>query len=157
MFRWYGYPTAGVGDDIDVATDAFMTAITPVGRVWNPWSGAMVREEFRDRIVAAERGELEPIDEVKSVDEENPPPLYEIRWQGISVTDIQNGVQRHGTILVRLYHSEPEVLPRHFIGHQIHEKNVETDDVYGAQDAEIAIAKRYYDAGERIAWGVAEA
>ena len=154
-FRWYGYPSANAGEDLDVATDVFMAAISPPGRLWNPWAERMARAEFRDRLKAASRGELVPIDEVKPVDDDNPPPMYEIRWQGISVTNKVGDDVSHQTVLVRLYHSEPDIRPGHFVGHHIHEKDVASPGVYGRQDAEIAVAKRFYDAGEASAWGIA--
>ena len=154
-FRWYGYPTAELGEDLDTATGAFLAAITPAGRVWNPWAQRMVRAEFRDRVLAASRGELVPIDEVKAVDQENPPPLYEIRWQGIAVTDYTDGQAVHRTALVRMYHSEPPQAAGHFVGHHIHEKLVDVDDIYAAQDDEIRVAKGFYDIGEPTNWGIA--
>lgn len=154
-FRWFGYPKADIGEDLDIATDAFLAAITPEGRVWNPWAQRMVRAEFRDRVKAAARGELEPIDHVKAVDQENPPPLYEIRWQGIAVTDHRDGHTTHGTALARMYHSEPPHLDDHFIGHHVHEKLLDVDDINATQDEEIRIAKRFYDAGEPTGWGIA--
>jgi len=154
-FRWYGFPVASDGDDLDVATEVFMSAISPPGRVWNPWTSTMIRREFRKRVQAAERGELQPVKEVKSVDEDNPPPLYEIRWQGVSVTSIQDGAQTFSEVVVRMYHSEPPSVPSHFIGHHIHEKDVAASNVYDAQDEEIAVAKQFHDAGEAVNWGIA--
>jgi len=153
-FRWFGYPTAEAGLDLDTATDAFITSISPEGRVWNPYALRMVRAEFRDRIKTAARGELEPVDEVKPVDIRNPPPLYEIRWQGIHVTDQIDGQLHHTTALVRMYHSEPASIPEYFVGHHVHEKLVDVDDISGTQQAEIEIAKRFFDSGESSNWGI---
>lgn len=154
-FRWYGFPTADANDDFDVATGAFVQALSNVtGRVWNPYNLAMVKSEFRKRLAAAREGRLVPVDQVKPVDIVNPPPLYEIRWQGVTVTNRDpTGNIRHDEVLVRLYHSEPEVLPLHFVGHHIHEKSID-GDAYSDQNAEIEIAKRFYDAGEPHNWGV---
>jgi len=132
-----------------------MIAISPPGRVWNPWTSTMVRREFRKRVEAGQRGELKPVSEVKHVDERNPPPLYEIRWQDIAVTTVVDGSKTFGEVLVRMYHSEPVGMPSHFIGHHIHEKHVDVADINGAQDEEIAIAKKFYDAGEPGNWGIA--
>lgn len=153
-FRWYGFPTADADDDVEVATSAFVQALSSVtGRLWNPYNLAMVKAEFRKRLAAAREGRLVPVDEVKPVDIANPPPLYEIRWQGVTVTNRDlSGKTSHDVVLVRLYHSEPDILPLHFIGHHIHEKSV-GGDVYAEQDAEIEIAKRFYDAGEPHKWG----
>jgi hypothetical protein len=153
-FRWYGFPKAANGKDLEVATDAFMEALSGPSRLWNPYNKAMVRSEFRDRVAAAKNGQLKPVDHVKSVDEDNPPPLYEIRWQDVTVTErTENGGLAHPTVLVRMYHSEPPAVPTFFIGHHIHQK-VTDGDVNAQQDAEIAIAKKFYDSGEPHLWGV---
>ncbi|MEV7608621.1 hypothetical protein AB0N61_03970 [Microbacterium sp. NPDC089320] len=116
----------------------------------------MVRAEFKKRLEKAQRGELEPVDEVKPVDVLNPPPLYEIRWQDIAVTDrLDDGTQRFGKVVVRLYHSEPVARPGHFVGHHAHEKDVDAADVYAAQDAEIDVAIGWYNHGADDFWGIA--
>ncbi|TFC87452.1 hypothetical protein [Cryobacterium sp. TMT4-31] len=114
----------------------------------------MAKMEFQRRIQKASRGELTPVSEVKHVDETNPPPLYEIRWQTINVTTVVDGVTQFGNTLVRLYHSEPAAALDHFVGHHIHEKSL-AGDINSAQDAEIGIAKRFYDSGESQLWGIA--
>lgn len=116
----------------------------------------MVRAEFRQRLLKASEGKLVPVDEVKPVDISNPPPLYEIRWIDVAVTDIDSqGSTSFGRVHVRLYHSEPPEAPNHFIGHHAHEKNVELDDVRGAQDAEIQTAIGWYRHGYNERWGIA--
>lgn len=155
-FRWYGFPTCEAAEDkdLEVATEAFFTALDSPGRVWNPHSRTMAKMEFQRRVQKAGRGELEPLDEVKPVDEKNPPPLYEIRWQTIGVTTRVDGVTKHAQTIVRLYHSEPTGVPTHFVGHHIHEKLI-SDDTWSAQNAEIEIAKAFYHAGESTLWGIA--
>lgn len=153
-FRWFGLPKARAGEDLDAATEAFMAALKPEGRVWNPFAERMARSEFRDRVQAAARGELVPVDEVKPVDVRYPPPLYEIRWQGISVTDRIGDGLVHSTALVRMYHSEPSRVPDHFIGHHVHEKLLNVDDINDEQNFEIRVAKRLYDLGESDNWGI---
>ncbi|TFD41767.1 hypothetical protein E3T37_03690 [Cryobacterium sp. TMT2-10] len=115
----------------------------------------MAKVEFERRIEKAKRGQLRPVAEVKAVDVENPPPLYEIRWQTINVTSVVDGVSIFGKALVRLYHSEPDTVPGHFIGHHIHEKDL-VGDVNDAQDQEINIAKKFYDSGQPAFWGIAD-
>lgn len=96
------------------------------------------------------------MDEVKPVDEKNPPPLYEIRWQGISVTNrLADNTTVYSTVVVRMYHSEPASAPEHFIGHHAHEKDVSTADVNAAQQIEINVAKSMYKLGEVVNWGIA--
>ncbi len=116
----------------------------------------MVRQEFRRRLVRASEGNLEPIDEVKPVDVDNPPPLFEIRWQGVAVTDaMEDGTLKFGEVVVRLYHSEPDRFPGYFIGHHAHEKDLGVEDINAAQDAEIATAVGWYYHGDPTDWGIA--
>lgn len=155
-FRWYGYPPCAPGSDVEAAVSVLMASVSPSGRVWNPWSERMVRSEFRSVLQRAELGELEPVDEVKPVDANNPPPLYELRWQGIATTDLDaTGKQSHGEVVVRLYHSEPSEAPDYFIGHHAHEKDVDAADVWTAQNAEIATAVGWYNHGRNSNWGIA--
>lgn len=124
--------------------------------MWNPWSSAITRAEFKKRIQKASRGELEPIDEVKPVDAVNPPPMYEIRWQDIAVAELQDdGSQKFSEVQVRLYHSEPPSRPGYFIGHHAHEKDVVTTDVNAAQNREISVAVAWHDHGSPTNWGIA--
>ncbi|WP_286329519.1 hypothetical protein [Agromyces marinus] len=154
-FRWYGYPQCEVGHDVNVAVAVLVDAISPAGRLWNPWSIQMAKSEFKQRILRAQRGELRPVDEVKPVDVANPPPLYEIRWQGIPVTDqLPDGSRRHGEVLVRMYHSEPAEAPSHFIGHHAHEKDVAVEDVNAAQQQEIRTAIGWHNQGQPSRWGL---
>lgn len=99
-----------------------------------------------------------PVDEVKGVDEDNPEPIYEIRWCGLAVTERNpnNSQVTHLEVEVRLYHSEPEILPNYFIGHNAHEKIIAGgSDTYQLQDVEIEVARRLYQLGEAIQWNVA--
>ncbi|QTF71245.1 hypothetical protein [Arthrobacter woluwensis] len=157
-FRWYGYPQCAAEDDnLKFAVDVLMDKLSPKGRLWSPHAVAMTRSELRSRIRKASLGQLVPVDEVKAVDENNPPPLYEIRWQGISVLDREpDGTERHHNIKVRMYHSEPTELPGHFIGHHGHEKDLDAEDINAAQDLEIAVALGWYQHGQASKWGIAE-
>ncbi len=155
-FRWYGYPSCDDGEDVRVAVDRLMASISGGKRVWNPYAAGMARSEFKKRIEKAQRGELQPVDEVKPVDVKNPPPLYEIRWTGISVTEREgDGTQSHSTAQVRMYHSEPSAVPDHFVGHHVHEKRLDVKDVNGEQQKEIRAAINWYAHGEPSNWGIA--
>jgi len=154
-FRWYGFPTCAVGGDLEAATEAFFIALAAPDRVWSPHSKAMAKMEFQRRLQKAELGKLRPVTDVKPIDVDNPPPLYEIRWQTIAVTTRTDGVLNHRSTIVRLYHSEPASHPAHFIGHHVHEKVLATDHIYRAQDEEIQISKRFFDAGVPSSWGIA--
>lgn len=154
--RWYGVPSCELGDDFGATEAALFEAISRPGRVWSPYAAAMAKAEFRRRLVAATEGRLTPIDQVKPVDVRRPPPLYEIRWQGVTVTERdQAGRVTHGTALVRLYHSEPPEAPSFFIAHHAHEKLIDVPDVNAAQQVEIEIAVKLHDQGRPSGWGVA--
>ena len=156
-FRWYGSPLCEPGDDIATAVDALFASLVRPGRLWNPFAKQMAKSEFKARIKKASEGRLQPIDEVKPVDVRNPPPLYEIRWQGISVTDLaDDGASKtFSEVLVRMYHSEPASKPSHFIGHHAHEKLIDVPDINATQQAEIRKAIAWYRRGEPSDWGIA--
>lgn len=155
-FRWYGYPQCAIGDDLDTALEVLLSAVSKPGRVWSPSAKAMVKAEFKQRLKKAIAGRLKPVDEVTPVDVQNPPPLYEIRWQHIPVTERdEQGVITHAQVLVRMYHSEPIAAPDHFVGHHAHEKLLDVDDINATQQAEIGIAIKWYNQGEGDRWGIA--
>jgi hypothetical protein len=143
---------------MDTAVNAFMEAISTDARRWNIYNRATAKAACKKRLERAARGELEPVDEVKGVDEQNSAPLYEIRWQNVAVTEQSPddpSKQVFSEVQVRMYHSEPNVLPQYFIGHHVHEKIVADGvDVYQLQDDEIAVARRVYDTGEGMRWGI---
>lgn len=144
------------GDDVETAVGVLFSAVSRDGRVWNPFAAQMTRSEFKRRLQKAEQGKLRPVDEVKPVDVRNPPPLYEIRWQGINVTSLaSDGTQTFGEVAVRMYHSEPEAVPGHFVGHHAHEKDIDAADVNAAQQAEIRTAIGWHDHGVSSNWGIA--
>ena len=156
QFRWYGFPACSNGDDVSSAVSVLMTAVKGGTRVWNPYAEQMAKSEFKNRIKKAARGELKPVDEVKPVDVRNPPPLYEIRWIDLPVTDrTASGTLSHSTVQVRMYHSEPATVPGHFVGHHAHEKLVNVADVNATQQVEIKTAIGFYAAGASSNWGIA--
>lgn len=155
-FRWYGDPLCSPGDDLTTAVDALFASLVGPTRLWNPYAKQMVKSEFKARIKKASEGRLRPVDEIKAVDVRNPPPLYEIRWQGIKVTDrAADGTQTFGEAIVRMYHSEPASHPGHFIAHHAHEKRTDVADVNAAQQVEINKAIAWYDKGKPSGWGIA--
>ena len=122
----------------------------------NPYLLADAKAQFTTRLRLARAGELKPITMIKPVDTRNPPPLFEIRWQGIRAGRPDgNGGVRHTDILIRMYHSEPESQPRYFIAHHVHEKVVsDQDSINELQNQEIETAKGHYYRGLRANWGI---
>ncbi len=157
-FRWYGNPITVEGRDVPIALEEFLRLIEGVNRVNNKYVRSMARSEFKRRIELASAGRLKPITQIKPVDILNPPPLYEIRWQGITVMERgSDGVVADLDLLIRMYHSEPAEAPNHFIGHNMHEKVVHgVESVWEAQDREIDIAKNYFKYGLSTLWGISD-
>lgn len=155
-FRWFGNPSCEAGEDVAVAVEALFRAVSGAGRVWNPYAAQMTRSEFKRRIIRAQAGKLKPVDEVKAVDIRNPPPLYEIRWAGLSVANrAEDGSISHVVAEVRMYHSEPRELPQHLVAHHAHEKLTDVPDVNAAQNQEIRTAIGWHRMGVSSSWGVA--
>lgn len=154
-FDWVSRPDV---EAIDAAVGAFMEAITTDTRRWNIYNRSVAKAACKKRLERAVRGELTPVEEVKGVDEENSAPLYEIRWQNVAVTDQSPEEPSQlvfSEVQVRMYHSEPDVYPEHFIAHHVHEKVVDDDsNIYQLQDDEIAVARRVYTTGENVKWGL---
>lgn len=141
---------------IDAAADVLMAAVDGPSRVWSPYAKIMARREFVKRLETAARGELVPVDHVKAIDEGSRQQidLFEIRWQGIPVTEINNGRQEHKTVLARLLHAEPPSLPDAAVGLHAHEKVFFDDSktTRDAQDQEISTAINMYRVIERNGW-----
>lgn len=142
---------------IESAVDALFLAISTPERRWNMWTKNAVRSEFRKRLEAAERGELHPVDHVKRIGRASAVDMFEIRWQGITVHEIDNdGVVAYPSILARLLHVEPPEHPDHFAGIRAHEKQIGTNDAETAslQNAEIDAAVGTFWQYEPSDWGI---
>lgn len=113
-------------------------------RRWNPYNEVITRREFRARILAAARGELKPLDHVKSIEHPLASELFEIRWSDLRVTEeIAAGKVQFRSIEVRLLHAEPATCAAAAIGLHAHEKVVIAGDrraTRRAQDDEIVRA-----------------
>lgn len=153
---FYWHDCASADGHLDAAEDALFESVSQSeSRRWNPHTEAMARAEFRDRLEAAERGELKPIDEVKEIGEGS--VLFEIRWLDLPVTDQDpSGTIRHSHTDVRLYHAEPVQLSLCALGLHAAEKphGLADRDVRDLQDAAIAEALRRYWEGEGSRWGL---
>ncbi|WP_433953585.1 hypothetical protein [Curtobacterium flaccumfaciens] len=143
---------------IDAAVDALMATLRGKGRQWNPYNERITRTEFRNRLRAAERGELEPVEEVEHLATGRDGWLYEIRWSGISVRYAFEGEPpAYYDAEVRAIHGEPPRLPMHLIGVHVHEKVwVEDDDdeTENMQNQEIRLAVKRFWGLEPSNWGL---
>jgi hypothetical protein len=156
MFRWFGFPSAPLGADLEVATDVFLRAVFPSRVEPGSHETAVVGSLFRHRIRKAMRGALRTPYETKAINPAYEPPLFEVRWQGLGSAQrlLAKGGKRFPA-LIRMYYSEPDSAPHHFIGHHIHEKTVTPGvDIRRLQNAEIDIALGFYYQGEQTTWGI---
>ena len=156
LFRWYGYPKAPLGFDLETAITKFITVLNAPNRDMNAYVVAMAKAECRHKLKLASLGQLTPSRHIKPIESANPPPLYEIRWQGITVRESNElGLFLDRRLLIRMYHSEPSEAPNHFIGHHIHEKLISGDaSTWLTQNEEIATAIGFYRAGLPTNWGI---
>jgi hypothetical protein len=157
-FRWFGYPPAEDGRDFQAVLDKFQAVIDAPHRITNDYVWAMAKAEVKSRLKLAAAGKLSAPNQVKPVDVRNPPPMYEIRWQGITVRQkLNDGTIGGVEILVRMYHSEPSEAPEHFIGHHIHEKDVsDPSEANRLQNDEIRVALNYFELGKPNLWDISE-
>ncbi len=157
-FRWFGFPQAGEGHDLAVVLEKFQSVISAPNRLTNGYIWGMAKAEVKNRIQLAANGKLRAPAQIKPVDTSNPPPLYEIRWQGITVQELQSdGTKVDLSLLIRMYHSEPAEAPVHFIAHHIHEKDLSIPTKANErQTIEIEVAKKYFDLGKPVFWGISE-
>lgn len=154
--RWYGYPSAPLGKDLEVATEKFLDVISNPARELNEYITSMAAAEFRHRIRSAEAGRLTPQRDIKPIIGSSDPLLFEIRWQSITVRERNNsGALEDKRLLVRMYHSEPKESPGYFIAHHIHEKVISGEaSTWLLQNEEIATAVGFYHAGFSTRWGI---
>ncbi|MBF4591258.1 hypothetical protein [Curtobacterium sp. VKM Ac-1395] len=155
-YVWAAGP--GSKSHIEAAVDALMNTLRGDGRQWGPYNEPLARTEFRRRLEAAERGELEPVDEVDDLKTGTAGWLYEIRWSGISVRYLdEEGKPAYYDAEVRAIHGEPPRLPMHVIGVHVHEKVWWNDDparTEAAQNAEIQLAVGKFWGLEPSNWGL---
>jgi hypothetical protein len=141
---------------MEAVLQALWDAVQKPGRRWNPWNSSIVKAEFKNRMGLAVKGQLVPMDHIKSLGD-GKANLFEIRWADITVTegDEQGGVS-FASIGVRLIHAEPVRISIGAVGLHAHEKHVGSTDrqTHDAQDGQIACAERRYYAGVGELWGI---
>lgn len=138
---------------IEAIVSSLMTALRTPTRRWNPYLVKMIEAEFRQRIERASRGQLHPVDELKSL-RSGRDSLYEIRWNHINVVDDDdgNGKRVHSKTNARLIHAEPNALGIAMLGLVAHEKRPGSSK--HDQDDQIDEAERIFNAGLPTVWGV---
>lgn len=155
-FRWYGEPQAKCGDDIEGLRAAFVNAIRRENRLLSEHLLATAWIEIHAKVERAIKGNLRSSSHLKQVDRYRLPAIFEIRWQDISILEIQpNGSLRQLNLLIRMYHSEPAEVPDYFIGHHIHEKVIlKSTETTALQNDEIGLARQYLEQGRSKLWGI---
>lgn len=155
-FFWFDARGASVAPFED-AVKALWAATNVDGRLWNPWTQANVIAGFKDRLVAAQAGELEPVDLVKEIVGATDEHIFEIRWDvNVTEKDLLGG-KVFKTVQVRLYHSEPSNFIDSFVGLHAHEKEIDPTseaETNRLQDAEIQVAVDLFYAGRPQRWGI---
>jgi hypothetical protein len=147
-----------VTDSLEAAVDALIAAITTPARRWNPYNKTMAKREFKNRLDAAERGDLIPVAHVKALGRGSKAHLFEIRWQGIQVHEVdEHGVTFYPSVEARLLHAEPPAEPTLLVGVHAHEKvwfegdDEQTKDV---QNAEIDLGVAEFFRQGPADWGI---
>lgn len=140
-------------DHIEEIVDKLFAALSGSGRQWTPWSAATVKAQFRERILRAARGGLNPVDEVKAL-RGGHQRLFEIRWQDIAVRSRdRNDRPVFDTTNARLIHAEPDELGIAMLGLVAHEKP-NTAEGAAEQRRHIEQAETLYQANQPNLWGV---
>lgn len=158
-FYWAYCPAPTQDEHIEWAVELLWDAIAKPGeRGWSPQAKAMARSEFRDRIRAATEGGLIPRDELKPL-RQGEPPIFEIRWQAISVLELDenHAPREYHEVAVRLIHAEPDELGVCAVGLHAHEKVFFEGDKVAtrrAQNREIDEAVNRYRNGVGEVWGL---
>lgn len=139
---------------INAIVDALLEALSGPDRRWNPHAERLVRSEFRKRIVAASKGQLEPVDEIKSL-RGGRDSLFEILWKDINVAEVRGDGLAYVKTDARLIHVEPRCFSIAMVGLVAHEKP-HADGSKEIQDECIDQAERIYHGGFAETWGVVE-
>lgn len=155
-FRWFGEPSSLLGLDIETLLYKFEELARAQDNQVHAHPLIIAKAEIRNRVERACKGKLRSTHHIKWVDRNNLPPMFEMRWQGITLPHpTVTGSKRFRTLLIRMYYSEPGANPRYFIGHHIHEKNIsDLERTKLLQNREIQIAREFCKAGQESNWGI---
>lgn len=151
-FYWRETLSMDRQDHIDAAVQAVYEALDGPDRRWSPFSTASVKGDIRARIIMATRGELIPVDHVKSL-RNGVGDLFEIRWQGLAVANATPTGLKYESALARLIHIEPTQVSVGAIGIRAFEK-LPSEEGKQIQEEQIDLAERYALECAREQWGV---
>ncbi len=155
-FWWFGDQNTDNGGNLDKFLTHFERTFCRKNLILNDFTISAARAEIRGLLERAMQGRLKPIKQIKVLAGKSIPTLFEIRWQNIPMAELQpNGEIKTVYLMFRMYHSEPEEVPGFFIAHHIHEKDVsQQEEIRAKQNKEIAVARRYFELGKTIKWGL---
>ena len=158
MFRWYGDTPVESGNHLRAATESFLRVIQQTNRLVDGHTEAALVAEFQRRILKAAKGLLEGSKRIKSISLFPQLPLFEIRWQSMTVLEhTPEGTRVPHNLALRMYHSEPSEITGVFIGHLIHEKNTHRDiDPRVIQNERISYAAHLYRIGRHTLWNTVD-
>nr|WP_300338189.1 hypothetical protein [Actinomyces sp.] len=157
-FYWRGGGDATQEEHIALAVEALMSALKAQPyRLWNPYNERLIRAEFKNTLLKAVEGKLQPPGEIKAL--RGGDILFEIRWTDINVHERPPaGPDRHTKSEVRLIHAQPYAeLGLCVLGLHAHEKKIIPDDARATknlQDDQIDIAERIFHSERSTHWGV---
>jgi hypothetical protein len=154
MFRWFGDVPVSRDNHLSAATESFLHVIEAPGRFYDDFAVSTLVAEFQFRILQAMRGQLSGTRKIKTIALFPAPPLFEIRWNNMTVTERNSdGSVAPTRLAVRLYHSEPKELQGCFIGHLVHEKKPDLlPSEKQAQNEMITSAANFYLTGRPTLW-----
>ena len=158
-YYWWDCPKANNATHISATVDALVHAVkaNPSYQWTNQYQEIYVRGLFKSVLDLACKGQLAPIDQVKSVDGAYPAELFEIRWNNIPVSVMANGRQRRDVALLRLFYGETEHVSFMAVGLYAWEKPQyrprDNERTREEQDAAIEVAEKRYWRGVTTAWG----
>lgn len=166
-FYWINYREGKTQEEhIDYAVERLMEAVSGGRRVWPPKLAIWTRANFKERLKAACRGELDPPQEIKPIHGKLK-AIYEIRWDHVSVhekaTDSEPA-RRRDDVHVRLLFAEPDTLFAEpdalgacCVALHAHEKDVSgsPEEIAAKQNEHIALAEDLHEQALRDrSWGV---
>lgn len=137
---------------LDAMVAELFLALQGVRRRWSPAAEAHTKALFRRLLEKAARGDVVPVDEVKSL-RGGRDSLFELRWNDIDVFEIEGERRTYLRTGVRLIHAEPIEVRLGAVGLLAHEKPY-IDGAAAIQDFYIAKAEGIYNEGIADLWGI---
>lgn len=150
---WRYLADEGQDAHIDAMVEALFGALQSEERRWSPPAQAHTKALFRRLLNKAGRGEIVPVDEVKSL-RGGRDSLFELRWNNIDVLEISDQRRKYLKTGARLIHAEPIEVSVGMVGLIAHEKSYVGSSA-AIQERFITEAEQIYNQGIKDLWGIA--